>query len=407
MLDRAIGVLTSLKLTVICLAFSMVLVFVGTLAQVDEGLYAAQERYFKSFFIYLETKTLWRIPIFPGGYLVGSILLINLLAAHAKRFQISRKKAGILMIHAGLILLLLGQLFTDILSRESALDFQEGQSKNYSQDFRKNELVLIDTSDAENDTIFSIPESRLRVGEKLDEAPLPFSIRVHDYWQNAEIVSKQSRGAIVTKANRGAAKDYAVLALPPVTEMDRRDLPAALIEFFSEENSEEKSLGTWLVSAILKPQTISHNDKEYELALRFKRYYEDFSLTLLDANHDNYKGTDIPKNFSSRVRIENAQTKEDREVLIYMNHPLRYEGLTFYQHQMSADEARMPAGVIPSSTLQVVRNPTWLTPYFACLLVGSGLLLQFVMHLTSFLKRQDKSSSTKKPRETKRKYIKG
>ena len=46
MLDRAFKLLTSLKLTVVCLGIAVVLVFVGTLAQVDEGLYQAQVRYF-------------------------------------------------------------------------------------------------------------------------------------------------------------------------------------------------------------------------------------------------------------------------------------------------------------------------------------------------------------------------
>ena len=35
----------------------------------------------------------------------------------------------------------------------------------------------------------------------------------------------------------------------------------------------------------------------------------------------------------------NAQTGENREVEISMNHPLRYAGLTFYQYQMDAGQA--------------------------------------------------------------------
>ena len=130
--------------------------------------------------------------------------------------------------------------------------------------------------------------------------------------------------------------------------------------------------------------------------MRFKRYYEPFSLTLLKASHDNYKGTNLPKNFSSRVRIQNEETGEDREVLVYMNHPLRYGGLTFFQFQMAADKAKLQPGMIPTSTLQVVRNPTWLTPYLACIMVGAGLTLQFMMHLLGFLKKQRNKSETKK-----------
>ena len=41
--------LTSLRLTVVLLALGIVLVWVGTVAQADEGLYQAQARYFKHY----------------------------------------------------------------------------------------------------------------------------------------------------------------------------------------------------------------------------------------------------------------------------------------------------------------------------------------------------------------------
>jgi len=70
---------------------AVVLVFVGTLAQVDEGLYQAQARYFKS---WLVVRPLNLPIIFPGGYLLGVILMVNLLAAHAARFQLTRRRPG-------------------------------------------------------------------------------------------------------------------------------------------------------------------------------------------------------------------------------------------------------------------------------------------------------------------------
>jgi hypothetical protein len=33
----------------------------------------------------------------------------------------------------------------------------------------------------------------------------------------------------------------------------------------------------------------------------------------------------------------------------------------------------------------VVRNPGWLVPYIACILVGGGMLYQFLFHLTRFI----------------------
>ena len=40
---------------------------------------------------------------------------------------------------------------------------------------------------------------------------------------------------------------------------------------------------------------------------------------------------DLSKNYSSKIRLTHPTTKEDREVLIYMNNPLRYGGETYYQ----------------------------------------------------------------------------
>jgi cytochrome c biogenesis protein ResB len=111
-------------------------------------------------------------------------------------------------------------------------------------------------------------------------------------------------------------------------------------------------------------------------------------LTLLKATHTVYPGTDIPKDFRSLVRLDNAATGEKREVEISMNHPLRYGGYTYYQYQMGAGESAQMAGVTPFSVLQVVRNPSWLTPYIGCAMVGLGMVIQFMYHLIGFVSKR-------------------
>jgi hypothetical protein len=141
------------------------------------------------------------------------------------------------------------------------------------------------------------------------------------------------------------------------------------------------SLGSYLVSTYLAhPQELTRNGRRYQLELRPVRYYKPFTLHLLEFRHDKYPGTEIPKNFSSRVRVQRPDTGEDREVLIYMNNPLRYNGETYYQASFDQDNQ--------GTILQVVRNPGWLTPYFACVLVAAGLVVQFVSHLMGFAARR-------------------
>jgi hypothetical protein len=144
-----------------------------------------------------------------------------------------------------------------------------------------------------------------------------------------------------------------------------------------EIQTPEKSLGTWLVSEYIeKPQQFSYNNHTYKLELRPRRYYNPFTIRLLEFRHDVYAGTDTPKNFSSRVQLLRPETGENREVKIYMNNPLRYAGQTFYQASYDPDDH--------GTILQVVHNPSWLTPYFSCILVGAGLVVQFMTHLFGF-----------------------
>ena len=69
----------------------------------------------------------WIIVPLPGGYLLGTALIANLIAAHAVRFKFGWKKSGIMLTHLGVILLLIGQLATDMFARESRMSFAEGE----------------------------------------------------------------------------------------------------------------------------------------------------------------------------------------------------------------------------------------------------------------------------------------
>jgi hypothetical protein len=162
-----------------------------------------------------------------------------------------------------------------------------------------------------------------------------------------------------------------------VTADDRIDLSVAVVEVLAAG----QPLGTWLASnAIDQPQRFTTPDgRSYALALRARREYLPYSLTLKDFRHDVYPGTQIPKNFSSLVQLRNPGTGEDREVLIYMNQPLRYDGKAFFQASFGKNDTL--------SILQVVENPGWLIPYVSTVLVTLGLLVHFAISLRRGLRR--------------------
>jgi len=154
-------VLVSLKLTVALIVFSCVLILAATLDQVNLGIWAVQEKYFRTFVVYWQTGDM-NLAIFPGGYTIGGLLLINLIGAHFYRFKWTWRKTGIWLAHAGLIILLIGELLTGLFQDDYYLRLNEGETKNYSESHRHVELALIDTSAPGTDTVVVVPAAPAR-----------------------------------------------------------------------------------------------------------------------------------------------------------------------------------------------------------------------------------------------------
>ena len=74
-----IRICSSPKLFVYSLAWLMILVTVGTVAQKDIGLYASQQKYFSSYFFFIGP-----LPL-PGGRVVLALMLINLVSMMFKQ----------------------------------------------------------------------------------------------------------------------------------------------------------------------------------------------------------------------------------------------------------------------------------------------------------------------------------
>ena len=381
MLRKIVDLVTSLKLTIVCLAAGMALIFVGTIAQVHLGIHEAQQRYFQSMFVWWPPEGRgFKIPIFPGGHLIGAVLLINLIAAHAKRFRWTWRKLGIHLTHAGLIIMLAGGLFTDLFAVESHVRLARGDTKNYSEDMRRTELAVIDTTgDNALDQVTAIPDTVLRHNRLIDHSSLPFRIVVRNFYQNSRLkMLKDAEDGARPIANQGPGAMIAVEPAPRATGVDERDVPSAAVEILPKDGG---SLGTWLASdALGAPQTFSCGGRTWMITLRPARYYKPYSVTLQKFTHEKYAGTEIPKNFSSKVTLIDSERSVNRDVLIYMNHPLSYRGETFCQAGCQPDDS--------ATILQVVRNPSFIAPYVACVIVAAGLLVQFGFHLVGFSRQR-------------------
>ena len=388
--------LASLRLTVVLLVLCMLLIYAGTWAQVDAGVWHVQKRYFHSLFVWIPFQVFFPRPKvgqagipggFPmlGGYLLGLLLLINLIAAHGVRFKLSWKRSGVILIHLGLILLLVGEGITSSMAVESQMTIEEGSSSSYSQDIREVELAIVDPSSSKQDEVWAIPASRLREGTSISDPSLPVSVKIESYYPNSSLLGPMQAGAKKdARATAGSGVGLTVVprALTAGTDADAVDAPSAYVTL----TSNGQSIGTYLASLFIdRPQEFNANGKTYLLSLRFKRIYHPFTVHLYDFRHDKYPGTNIPKDFSSLIRLVDSRHDVDREVRVWMNNPLRHAGYTFFQ-----------SGFKPGDTatiLQIVKNPGWTLPYVACAIGALGLLIHFGIRLIMFLiKRMDQAA---------------
>ncbi|MFM1803719.1 MAG: Cytochrome c biosis protein Ccs1 [Planctomycetota bacterium] len=385
----ALRSLASLRLTVVLFVLSMVLILAGTLAQTQQGIWLVVDEYFRSILVLIPfqlfvPEKIVRLPgvfPFPGGLTLGVLLFANLLAAHAVRFKPSWKRTGMILTHAGVLLLLVGEFVTGAFAKEGNMTIAEGASSNYIEDRRTCELVVVDQSDPTDDLVVSVPRGMLEDPDTtISHGLLPFTVRVAEWMPNSRLLGPmQASQAQIAKATAGIGRQVAASPVAVSTGVDGADvdIPAAYIELMRGD----ASLGTYLVTPWLTmAQEVDVGGKRYAIALRFERNYRPYTISLIDFRHDRFVGTQVARNFSSQVRLVDPTRGVDREVLISMNNPLRYEGETFYQASFAPDDS--------GTVLQVVRNPGWLLPYISCTVVTLGMLVHFGVRMWESTRRR-------------------
>ncbi|HEX8913271.1 MAG TPA: cytochrome c biogenesis protein ResB, partial [Humisphaera sp.] len=425
----------SLKLTVVLLAASILVVFAGTLAQREQGTWQAVEHYFRVWWAFIPLKNVvpfvavdkfpsWAVFLFPGGKTIVVVMMVNLLAAHAVRFKfvpgdllllpllaasgwavyqtqetptvllvvaccvtgaaataltiwLHAKRAGVIVIHFSLILLLVGELVAGALQDEGLMPIVEGSSTNYVQDVRDAELAVIDTAtpDPTRDRQVVVSAKRLERGGELSLPNVAVKLKVDEFAWNADVLGPaQAQAANRPVATAGTAKGLGMQPKPRAAGVkgEENDAPVA---FVTATAADGRPLGSFLLPAVQKdPQPIPGTP--YLLQVRYTRTYKPYTVALKHVAHDTYVGTTMASNYHSEVRLTDPSAGVDREVTIRMNEPMRHAGETFYQSGVPAPD---------TTVLQVVKNPGWLVPYVACGLGAAGLLAHFGIHLVSFL----------------------
>ena len=355
------------KIFVFAMIWMMMLVVLGTLAQKDMGLYAAQNRYFSAWITWF-----WFIPM-PGGRLTLIIILINLSFFFFKKSIWKIKKLGIVILHLGGILLLVGGGLTAMFSSEGNMVIEESAQSNHVEDYHFMELAIINTSASSFDEFTIFDQPLLKRNQVLAHANLNFEIEIINYLDNCEPTKRNSPAGI---QHKGMLKKFMLSELKPEKE-DNWNRPGMIYKISNSGTNADGMYGIFLGQPI--SQTVSVNNKDYTIILRRKRTYLPFSIELLDFKKILHPGTDIPKSYSSDINlIENGAV---RKILIQMNEPLRHKGYTFFQSSF------IEGPNSETTVLAVVKNYGRLFPYISSIIMCIGLLFHLSQKLPDLFRK--------------------
>ncbi|MCA9213713.1 MAG: cytochrome c biogenesis protein CcsA [Planctomycetales bacterium] len=319
--------------------------------------------------------------------LVGATVMI------VGMYFLFRQRAGVVMLHLGVIVMMLGQWFVANYDVEEQILLSEGETKSFAQDIRGFELAVIDSdSGSGQDNVFAIP--LMKVGKlssfvrskNIESEMLPFSIEIVDFMENSRVLRKPS----TIDGVKGDAEQWLAESVKSVsgTGGSEVNIPSMYVRL----KKGDQDLGVYLLSldqlrmrtgqeVSFDAERIEVDGKSYDLQLRFARRYKPYSITLLDVEKDDYLGTSMARHFSSKFRFVDESEGVDREVQIWMNNPLRHGGETFYQQSYNDFAGR------EYSTIQIVQNQGWMIPYAACVMCGVAFVFHFGLVLVRFLNR--------------------
>ena len=323
----------------------------------------------------------------------GEIAALVLLFACALLFY---KRAGIVLLHGGIGLMMFGEFFVSYFAQEQRMTLAEKQTVSFTRDIRSAELAITSVAQGGRDRVVVVPTetnnkaTRYARGGVVRLDGLPFNVEIVRYYTNSELQAVSPDAPNL--ATKGMGESQVARASEPGSGAKSSDVDraSAYVKVIGKEGGED--LGTYLVSqhpALLPGAVnrISAGDKTYDLDLRFKRSYKDYQITLLDVRKDDYQGTTMARNYSSQLRLKDSKRNVEFETKIWMNNPLRYAGETFYQSGYNTDR-----GGREYTTLQVVKNTGWMIPYVSCMIVATGMLLHFFLILLRFLRQMQGGS---------------
>lgn len=339
------------------LPFLMIILVVGTIAQKEIGIFAAQQTYFSSYFFMLGF-----VPL-PGGLTLMSIFSVNLLAKFLFKSEWSWNKSGTILTHFGVLILVFGSLATYLTSQEGYLLVPEGETRNMVEDYHQRELVIRDGGKI----ILTIPHENLHKDMIVRSADLPFEIALHTYCFNCSISMRPAD----QQDGWGSPGKFMQLSPKTPSPQDEQNLTGIEFSVTGTNNGQDGKYLTF--DKFPKPPQIKVKDRIYTIAIERATRALPFSVTLNSFKQDFHPGTDMARAYQSTVTIHDQGTSWP--AVIEMNEPLRTRGFTLYQSSFDV------SGDKPYTVLTVVENKGRLFPYISTAVIALGLILHLIIRL--------------------------
>jgi hypothetical protein len=377
--------LASYGLACVLLFLLLLLVLFGTLEQVNNGLYAVQEKYFNSFLVtdlHIGSSV---IPVLlPGAYPLMVLLFLNLVCGAIIRAPKNWRQPGMLIAHGGIIFLVLASFVTAEMSYSGHMTLFERDTSNYFDDYYLWEVGITELDTPETARTFTIVHDQLAdlaPGQSriYKHAELPFELELSNWLPNA---NPRQQAPMLNETGI----DGVVMQSIPLDKEAERNI-AGVTAKVTPSGGEPKSSYLWGASA--GPWVAEAGGKQYGISLRHKRYPVPFSITLDKFIRDLHPRTMMAANFESEVTMTEATGA--RKVNIRMNEPLREGGYTFFQASWGPENAR--PGEPLFSTFAVVNNPADQWPKYACYVIGIGMLIHFSQKLAGYIRAQNRRRS--------------
>lgn len=376
------ALLSSLELAVVLVVYLGILTWLGTLAQVELGLYRTQQIYFEGWFV----PILGGVLRIPGAYPVMALMCVNLLFGGIARLNWNWRNAGVLVTHIGIALLFAQGFVKMHYSTSGHLTLYEKQQGSSFVSFHDWEIALYQ-QDGETVRERISPASAFKAASGVVPAvigspELPFVIEVRHFHENTTPLPKGPMVQTTMPVVNGVFLQ--VDAQAPERERNIAGCYAAIRG--SADNSMLAEGVLWGLSRDQRryPFTFEVNGQRWGLDLRRVTQDLPFTVKLDRFVRVTYPGTELPKEFSSYVTVTDAGGDSESSH-IYMNAPLRKDGYVMYQASWGPERGGPPY----FSQFEVARNPSDRWSILSCAVIGIGMTIHFLRKLLNYIRSEN------------------